>query len=194
MPAESIYHRYVIIRLTISVPLRCPAFWAATPLPTNDAAATRRSLILISPLLTGATYFVRVNEAAIARANNSPTFMSIPPIYICANEQFIFDQSAIDPDGDSLVYQLSTPFNGGTFGNPQPIPTFNPPYDTIIWKQGFSRLNMLGVGQPLRINRFTGLTRALPQALGQYVVGVRIIEYDRLTGRHAVDHPPRLSV
>ncbi len=137
---------------------------------------------IISPLLTGATYFVRVNEAAIARANNSPTFTSIPPIYICANEQFIFDQSAIDPDGDSLVYELSTPFNGGTFGNPQPIPTFNPPYDTIIWKQGFSRLNMLGVGQPLRINRFTGLTRALPQALGQYVVGVRIIEYDRLTG------------
>ena len=45
--------------------------------------------------------------------NNSPTFTQYPVPYICANTPFCYNNGAIDPDGDSLVYSLITPMNNG---------------------------------------------------------------------------------
>lgn len=134
------------------------------------------------PLQTGATFIIRVNDAAIARANNSPEYDRWPPIYICAGEPLVFSHSATDVDGDSLVYGLCTPFEGGTLNDPQPIPTNPPPYDTVVWSSGFSLGNLLGTGIPLAIDPETGLMTATPQTQGQFVIGVCVREYDRETG------------
>ena len=41
--------------------------------------------------------------------NSSPVFTEYPTPYICVNQQFCYNNGAIDADGDSLVYSLVTP-------------------------------------------------------------------------------------
>lgn len=138
---------------------------------------------IVNPLETGATYDIWLTEAAMRRRNNSATFRRWPDIYICNNRPLDFDHSAIDVDGDSLVYRLCTPLQGATFENPRPQPPNFPPYDTLIWvKPLYSLHNMLGaVGQPLKISSASGLLTARPGILGQFVVGICVDEYDRKT-------------
>jgi gliding motility-associated-like protein len=142
----------------------------------------RTILNIVSPLETGATYDIWLTEAAMRRRNSSATFKRWPDIYICNKRPLDFDHSAIDADGDSLVYRLCTPLQGATFANPQPQPPNFPPYDTLIWvKPRYNLFNMLGEGEPLRINARSGLLTARPGLLGQFVVGICVDEYDRRT-------------
>ena len=143
---------------------------------------------VVKPLETGATFEILLSEAAMARCNNSPQFRAWPPIFICRDEPLRFDHSATDEDGDSLVYRLFTPYQGGTFLFPQPIPPNSPPFDTVVWNNPpgstiYSVDNMMGFGEPLVLNRSSGLMTARPGQIGQYVIGVLIEEYDRNTGQ-----------
>ena len=141
---------------------------------------------IVKPLETGATYDILLTEGAMKRCNNSPVFNSWPPIFICRDEPLVFNHSAIDTDGDSLVYKLCVPFQGGTILFPQPVPPDSPPYDTVVWNNPsnqtiYSVDNMMGFGVPLAINPVSGVMTATPGQLGQYVIGVCILEYDRNT-------------
>lgn len=140
---------------------------------------------IVDPVNTGATYDIILSEAAMLRNNNSPQFAeNWPPIYICAGLPFNFNHSAIDVDGDSLVYSLCAPFQGGTFAQPLPQPPMSPPYDEVqfLTSGGYSLDNVLGgTTQPLRVNAKTGLMTAFPDNVGQYVVGFCVQEYDRKT-------------
>ncbi|MEL7020147.1 MAG: PKD domain-containing protein, partial [Bacteroidota bacterium] len=136
---------------------------------------------VIDPLDTGATYGVTISEAALLGCNSSPRFKAWPPLYICVNEPIIFDQSAIDTDGDSVVYKLCTPLQGADPDIPQPQPPSPPPYDPIRWvNPPYSEQNMLNSAPTdpvLRINARTGLLTGLPNTVGQFVVGVCVEEY-----------------
>jgi gliding motility-associated-like protein len=138
---------------------------------------------IVRPLETGATYDIVLTEEAMRRCNNSAQFRAWPDVYVCSKTPLVFDHSATDADGDSLVYKLCTPFQGATFANPQPQPPGFPPYDTLVWAAGYSTQNMLGFGIPLRIDARTGLLTATPDQVGQYVVGICVEEYDRRTRR-----------
>lgn len=136
---------------------------------------------IVDPLSTGATYSVTISEAALAACNSSPKFKDWPPIYICVNEPIVFDQSAIDQDGDSIVYRLCTPLTGATPLNPRPQPPNNPPYAEVVWVDPpYNLANMLN-GSPggalLQINPQTGLLTGLPNTIGQFVVGICADEY-----------------
>ncbi len=139
---------------------------------------------IIDPVETGAVYDIYLTREAMLQCNNSPVYNNLPPNYICANKPFIFDHSATDPDGDSLVYRLCTPFSGGSISNPRPIPPRNPPpFDEVQWQIGFGLDNLFGMGEPLRIDERTGQLTAVPGLQGQFVVGVCVEEYDRETGQ-----------
>ena len=60
---------------------------------------------IVDPLDTGATYGVTISERALEECNSNPKFQQWPPIYICVNEPIVFDQSAIDQDGDGATPQ-----------------------------------------------------------------------------------------
>lgn len=136
---------------------------------------------IIGPLDTGATYGVTISERALEECNSNPKFQQWPPIYICVNEPIVFDQSAIDQDGDSIVYRLCTPLSGATPDDPMPQPPNNPPYEPISWVDppyGVNNmLNGLGGGVTLRIDPQTGLLTGLPNTIGQFVVGICVEEY-----------------
>lgn len=136
---------------------------------------------IVEPLATGATYGVTISERALQECNSSAEFLQWPPLYICANEPIIFDQSAIDIDGDSIVYRLCTPLEGATPNIPRPQPPNNPPYQEITWNDPpyntDNMLNGLPGGIPLAINSQTGLLTGVPNTVGQFVVGICAEEY-----------------
>ena len=133
---------------------------------------------IVDPLNTGATFTAEITEGALQECNVGARFEDWPPLFICVNEPINYDHSAIDPEGDSLVYRLCTPFSGGDMLNNQPQPPPPPPYDTITWLAPiYSVDNMLGAGIPLAIDPHTGLITGTPSLHGQYVVGICLEEY-----------------
>jgi gliding motility-associated-like protein len=132
---------------------------------------------IVNPLDAGATYFCLITEEALLSCNSSAVFNAWPPVYICVNRPIIFNHSAIDADGDSLVYEMCTPLDGANPQNPMPQPPYNPPYIPVNWLPGFSSSNMLGGIDSLRINPNTGLLQGTPTLMGVFVVGICVSEY-----------------
>lgn len=137
---------------------------------------------ITNPLETGATFDILLTEAAMIDCNSSPVINAWPPVYICNNRPLLVNSKASDENFDSLIYKFCTPFQGATFAIPKPVPPDGFPYDTVVWvSPTYSLSNMLGGSFPLVIDSKTGVMTGVPQILGQFVVGVCIEEYDKVT-------------
>jgi len=155
---------------------------------------------IFSPGETGSTYSITIPHETANCNNSSPTYTNFPPIVICNDYPILFDHSATDPDGDSLVYELCLPFDGATANNPgDPLvdnfgnyiaPRFDfsvtgnvidnipNPIGFVAWQGGYSTNDPLGnAADPLNIDPQTGLLSGTPNGLGQYVVGICVKEY-----------------
>jgi gliding motility-associated-like protein len=109
--------------------------------------------------------------------NSSPRFDNYPPLALCVNEEIVFDHSATDPDGDVIVYELFTPFQGGTNLNPMPVPPTAPPYTPVPWAAGYSAQQPLPSNPPVALDPNTGALTLRPTQVGIYTVGVRAREF-----------------
>ncbi len=132
--------------------------------------------------------FPALSGGTSAFFNSSPVFSLPKGDFICLNRPFTFDFSATDPDGDSLVYTLATPFNGfsdrnrpnpgvGTLVTPAQF--FAGPYPTVSWMPGFGPTAAISGAVPLRVNPRTGLLSVTASVVGLYVFSVEVIEYRR---------------
>ncbi|MDW8394491.1 MAG: PKD domain-containing protein, partial [Chitinophagales bacterium] len=130
---------------------------------------------LINPGATGATYEATMPGSSLATCNSSPYFNNFPPTVICANYPFVFDHSASDPDGDSLVYELCSPYDGATSLNPYPFPPMA--YSFVNFAAPYSATNPMGGAPAMSIDPVTGLLTVTPTTIGQFVVGVCVSEY-----------------
>ncbi|MDQ3017582.1 MAG: hypothetical protein M3R25_12800, partial [Bacteroidota bacterium] len=74
------------------------------------------------PTDTGMTLIADLSALAQQECNSSPQFGDYAPIYTCVNKPILYDHSADDPEGDSLVYSLCTPYSGATETSPRPQP------------------------------------------------------------------------
>ena len=153
-------------------------------------------LNLISPGSVGSTYWEHIPGPEVVVTNNSPRFTKRPPIYICNGIPIAFDHAATDPDGDSLVYSLCTPFDGLSSACPiiptgAGCPTVNtpPPYTSVPFIAPFSSSYPLSSSPAININPVTGFLDGVPNLLGQWVVGVCVSEYRAgvLIGTHHRD-------
>lgn len=133
-------------------------------------------LNIIQPNETGATFYATIPGTVLFFQNSNPVFKNWPPPFICAGIPFVFDHSATDFDGDSIVYELCTPLMGADTMNPEPQPPNPPPYDTVIYQFPYSLNNMLG-GAPLTIDPHTGILTCTPVTIGQFVIGVCAEEF-----------------
>ena len=129
---------------------------------------------IINPFDAGSSCILHIDPSVTNVA--SPTFTAFPPVAICINDTLIFDHSATDVDGDSLVYSFcqsySSDINGSIFNTPNiadiPFVTYAP---------GFNAANPVPGSPSLTINASTGIIKGFPTQLGQYLVGVCIAEY-----------------
>jgi gliding motility-associated-like protein len=132
---------------------------------------------IFRPEATGATYFIELTPKSQLECNNSPRFVNFPPPIICANDDLEFDHSAVDADGDSLVYSFCMPYLGGTRNNPLPDPDDPPPYSPVTFLNPYSMEEPMG-GDPLvGVDPNIGLLSGRPLVSGQFVVAVCVEEY-----------------
>ncbi len=131
---------------------------------------------IVDPLLAGSTYWTEISPEAQLECNSTPRFNDWPDIFICVNEPLVFDHSATDLDGDSLVYRLCTPSVGASVDEPGPQPPNPPPFDVVSFQPPYSLTDLLG-GTPLEIDPNTGIITATPNLVGQFLIGVCVEEY-----------------
>lgn len=131
---------------------------------------------LFFPGETGSTYDVDIPGQALG-CNSSPAFSDFPPSFLCAKSKFEFDFSAIDADGDSLVYSLTAPQQGASTSDPMPAQASNPPYGSVSYANGYTALKPFGSTSLINIDPVTGRLTCIPQQQGQFVVCIAVAEY-----------------
>jgi gliding motility-associated-like protein len=145
-------------------------------------------LNLLKPGNIGATYFIELTPEAMAVGNSSPVFKNFPPIIICNHVPILFDDSAIDPNGDQLVYSFCPPLQGGgnilngpgLFGcdGAVPTPPCPPPFNVALFVvPAYSASAPMGGNPKITINPITGEITGTPNLLGQFVVTVCVKEF-----------------
>ena len=97
--------------------------------------------------------------------NNSPRFTSLPTPYICAGQPFTFNHGAIDVDGDSLIYEMITPYQTG-------------PTDPYIFQGGATAAQpfFTSPANGMVFNTNTGQMTFTPSIAQTSVAGVRVYE------------------
>ncbi len=120
----------------------------------------------------GASHIIEILPIAKEICNNSPTFETFPPTFICVNEPLELEHIAIDDDGDQLVYEFCEVYAahsifGGGF----------PPFPALQYLlPEFSPFHPLGQNV-LSIDPNTGTISGLPLMVGAYVLGICVSEY-----------------
>lgn len=138
---------------------------------------------ILYPESTGSTYWIKIPPTTLAPGNNAARFKELPPNYLCTDAPLVFDHSAYDPDGDSLIYQLYQPFLGATQDKPRPDNSDlagylrNPPFASVIWKTPYYTYNQMGGNPGLQIDRKTGELTVTPTTVGQFVIGIKVLEF-----------------
>jgi len=147
-----------------------------------------------NPGSTGATYMIQIPDPGVVPINSSPHFNAFPPIFICANAQFSIDNSATDPDRDSLVYSLCDAYDGASTccplidpagiapsgaGCPSSCPYYAPPppYAYVNYVSPYNGSNPMSASPAVSINPVTGMLTGTPNLIGQWVVAVCVSEY-----------------
>lgn len=134
---------------------------------------------IINPLSTGENIWTKVNDTTSIGFNSSPEFKNLPPNFLCTNAPLVFDHSATDADGDSLVYEFFHPYTGAN--SPDPRPECNeyqePPFTQIQFESAYSYFNAIPSSPGLSLNKSTGELRITPTLPGQFVVGIVVKEF-----------------
>jgi PKD repeat protein len=159
---------------TVTLPLNTSGYWISYQRCCRNGTINN----LINPGAVGATYTMYISAYALQNCNNSPTFDNYPPVAICKDFPLTFDHAATDLDGDSLVYSFCHPYAGASSMAPAPNPPAAPPYNNIPFSGGFSPGFPMPGAPGLSIDPQTGVLTGVPAAVGQYVVGVCVTEYD----------------
>lgn len=153
-------------------------------------------LNIVTPGLVGSTYYATIPGPEVNLVNSSPRFKNLPPIYVCNNLKFTFDHSAIDPDGDVLVYSICSPYQGldqccGFINGPPPgtsslcpsppnsCPTAAAPlpYLPLIFMSPYTSAYPIASNPAFSINPTTGILSGTPNMNGQWVFGICVQEF-----------------
>lgn len=105
----------------------------------------------------GNTYTTNIpGSELVSDCNSSPSFDAYPPLALCLGDDINVNLSATDQDNDSLVYSLTTPFNGANTINPTEITP--PPFTNIPWGPGYSENYPIDANPAIEINPSSGTT------------------------------------
>jgi hypothetical protein len=139
---------------------------------------------IVDPGAAGANYWAYIPDSRLwGKENTSAVFNELPPNFLCTNTPLKFDHSAKDADGDSLVYELITPYTGANQFDPRPDNTSlngylqEPLFTQISWNSGYSALNPIDGNPKMTIDPVTGYLTLVPTKVGQFVVGIVVKEY-----------------
>tara|TARA_R110002050_G_scaffold49818_1_gene115518 strand:- start:4888 stop:7077 length:2190 start_codon:yes stop_codon:yes gene_type:complete len=138
-----------------------------------------------NPSAWGSTYTIEIPpQSQSSTCNSSPQFTNPPPVALCLNRPVSLDMSAVETDGDSVVYKLCTPLHGGGSAttqtgpnSPRPDTATAPPYQNVPFRGGFSSVNPITASPPFSIDPQTGMLTGIPTQVGQYVFAICVEEW-----------------
>lgn len=127
----------------------------------------------------GVTYIATIPPSTSDCVNSTPIFKNEPPQVICADFPFMYDYSATDADGDSLVYRLGPSYRGASMENPIPagVGITGPPFALANYTPGLNYDNPVNAAPPVFINPTTGILTFTPITTGRYQLTVCVDEY-----------------
>jgi gliding motility-associated-like protein len=135
---------------------------------------------VVNPGNVGVTYMAEIPPFSSDKCpNNSAVFKNMPPQIICANNPFVHDFSATDPDNDSLSYGLCPAYPGGSPGDAKPLGSAinPPPYTPLQYMPPYSALVPMTGTPNMQINPVTGIMTGTPIGIGRFVVTVCVKEW-----------------
>lgn len=130
-----------------------------------------------NPNGTGIGYYAFIPPSLVD--NSAPVFSGEPTPFLCTNDTTTFLNTAIDPDGDQLIFSFVTPLNfvQGAGFQPPPPPVLPFPIPEINYVGGYSALQPFGAGGYAFIDGSTGLTEYMSPVQGNFIVGVEVKEF-----------------
>ncbi len=193
---EIFYHKDILLPLNIfgytianesccraDSNLNIPPVYPGTSIPEFSQSSNTIALLLRVP----GSNILNVDQSP----DNSPVFNHDSLYNFCSNIPFQLNYGAIDPDGDSLVYdfvtvnnyQVTLPPKGPPPQVPPPTPPPPPPPIPVI-KPPYPRANYIApysgtqpLGPDVKIDRHTGIISGIMKTPGIYLVAVGASEY-----------------
>ena len=144
----------------------------------NRCCRNGEILNLLDPGSQGMVFYSYIPSTLID--NSSPNFNDKPIPFICASDTTTLLNSAVDPDGDQLIFSFVNPYNGeADQNNPAPLPpnNLNWPIQDVTWAANHNLNQPFGPNGYAFINAATGLTEYYPVTTGRFVVAVEVREY-----------------
>jgi hypothetical protein len=101
--------------------------------------------------------------------NSSPRLFKPMADYACVGHPYYADFSGQDPDGDSLVYSITTPLSTHTF---DALPAVGAkPFPDVLWRPSFGLSSILGAGSSLTIDQ-KGFIRMQSDLVGLFAYAI----------------------
>ncbi len=124
-------------------------------------------------IVGGLLYVETTFDNSVIDANSSPYFSIKPIPYVCLNQQYSFNNGAVDADGDSLVSQMINPLVGNSCQNPATNIGLNMTQTPAITFPG----NPMQTGGSFSLNPSSGQMLFTPTQVGPSTLSIRTTEY-----------------
>ena len=121
---------------------------------------------------TGTAMFLDTRLNNSTAINSNPLLANIPTYYMTAGNAITVPLQSVDPDGDSIVYSLTTPLDGITTSS-TPFYLYGP----ITYNVGYSLANPFGTGGICILNDTTKTLTLMSPNIGPYNIAIRVSEY-----------------
>lgn len=141
----------------VDMPGNCSDITISTSINARNAS---------SNLVSTGNFHIAANLNNTLGNNSSAHFLSSGSASFCAGVPTIWQQRAIDPDGDSLYYELGHALDGICF-NPSPI----------TYSSGYSSNNPITTTNGINLDHRTGIMSFTPSQVEVVVVNLRVKEY-----------------
>jgi len=128
----------------------------------SDCCRNGAIINMSSPLTEDMEFLTYVNVDS-ANPNSSPTYLAPPVIYLPTNNVWQYNPLPFDPDGDSLVWNLSVPLSNNTT-----VAGYQYLSDTVLYS------NTTGI---FSMDAITGEITWDPKMVGNFVASFAIQEY-----------------
>lgn len=158
---ETFYHKI------LTLPFKCNNWKFATYLPNRNSSKNIANSIN-EPMYLEAT----LNNTG-GYAISSPYYPLKPYVYTILNEPYQFNNTSIDPDGDSLYTYCIMPQTGvnncGDTAGPTTFNITSPPYNLVT--------NPIQTGNTFNLNSKTGMMALTPTVTGEGVITIKTDKY-----------------
>lgn len=159
----------------VTLPSRCDYWRFFTAISSRNTAITNLQNGGAANLFVEATL-----NNVVAQGNSSPYFTVKPVPYVCVNAPYTYNNGAVDPNTDSLSFELIQPRNqSGACNNPPgandiPFEPYNPPTQPVQYNL---TNNPLASNNTFSLSASTGQMTFTPNMQQTAVVTVRVKEY-----------------